>query len=246
MSMLTAADALNSAINEKDSLKRSQKFYEACLLLFKAGRFDEALKYIGNVTDAEQFINLITDEYFNSKLFEMSMTKTLKDLLIKAEEKIFSVNRLSDRLRMNLKISLSYFRIGLITDSHRIVKSILETLKDYNGEDRDSLLCMLVEVQSKISNLKEARQIITEIKQPYFKSLALLYIVKAFAFKDKTDEAVLVANEIEDTIQRSNAFTYIAAALIRKKNFHEAELISALITVPVWRERIKHWINIYR
>ncbi|WEU40388.1 MAG: hypothetical protein OdinLCB4_000185 [Candidatus Odinarchaeum yellowstonii] len=246
MAMLTATDALNDAINEKDPLIRSRKFYEACLLLFKAGRFNDALKYIENVTDSEQFINLITDEYFNTKLFEMSMSKTLKELLLKAEEKASSLNSLGDRIRMSLKISLSYFRIGLSQEAHRIVESILESLKKYNGGDRDSLLCTLVDVQSKISDLREARQAVSEIKNPYFKSLALLYIVKAFSFKEQTDEAILIANEIEDYIQRSNAFTYIAAALIRKKNIHEAELISELITVPVWRERIKHWINIYR
>ncbi len=246
MSMLTAADALNTAISENDPVKRSQKFFEACLLLFKAGRFDEALKYIFNVTDAEQFINLVTDEYFNTKLFEMSMVKTLKDLLVKAEEKISSLNSISDQIRMSLKISLSYFRIGLIPESHRIVEFVLESIRKYTGEDRDSLLCMLVDVQSRISDLKEARKTASEIKNRVFKSLALLYIVKAFSFKDQTDEAILVANEIDDPIQRSNAFTYIAASLIRKRNIHEAELIAALITVPVWREKIKHWIHVYR
>ncbi|MEM2109312.1 MAG: hypothetical protein QW327_02365 [Candidatus Odinarchaeota archaeon] len=246
MSLITAADALNAAVAETEPVKRSEKFFEACVLLFKSGCFNDALKYLPEIQVPELFIKIATDDYFNMKLSEMGMVNKLQEVLKQAQVKLDSLSEGNSKINLALKIAVSYFRIGLIQETHKIIKYVLDALKRYTEGDRDELLCSLVDVQSKIGDFKESRETVSEIKNPFFKSLALLYIVKAFSFKEQTDEAILVANEIEDPIQRSNAFTYIAVALIKKRNIHEAKLIAALITVPAWRERVEHWIKVYK
>lgn len=245
MCFITADEALKEALGETDLTERSAKFFKACLLLFKSSMFNDAMKYFSEINDAELFVNLATDDYVNSKLFEMGRIQQLKKLLYDALEKLGYIKDPKAKIQWALRIADSLFKIGLVHESSRIIGFTLKQIESLPADEIDDLLCSLAEIQSKISNYQEARKTASKIRRSEKKSLALLYIVKAFTFRGQIDEAVLTASEITDPVQKSNAYTYIAAALIKNRNIHEAKLIAALITIPAWKQKIDHWIKAY-
>ncbi|MHA1755173.1 MAG: hypothetical protein ACTSVV_00280 [Promethearchaeota archaeon] len=244
MNFKTANELLKEALKEKEPFKRELKFYKAINSLFRAGMFDKSLYYLKNISRPDLYIEFVTNEFVISKIFEMGRKDDLVKLLNNCEVKLNEFNSESELTNYILKIADSWLKIGSINKTTRLLKIADEKIQKMdNNSEIDELRLKMAEILSKMGSFKEARKVVENISDNRKKSLGLLYIVKAYTYRNKLDDAILIANEIPNTIQKSNAFTYIAVGYLNNNNRQGALKILELIKVEPWARKIESWIK---
>jgi tetratricopeptide (TPR) repeat protein len=246
MDVQTATDMLKKARFEVDKKERSAKFFKASNYLFRAGAIKEAINCIKEIKEPILLIKLVTDEFVFSKLFEKGNRSILMNILNKAEGELSKINNSQTKMQLAIRIAISWSKMGIMEKSKKIMNSVLKELNEFKtNENYDEIKTELIDLMARIGEFHRARKMVKEISNEDKKSLGLLYIVKAFSYNGMLDEAIMVATEISDEIQRSNAFTYIAVSYLKEGKTQNALKILELIKVSYWNNRVKYWIKKY-